>query len=182
MRHLAQLILVLFLVPCVHAQQAAVTFEGEAFAKTYVARSPSGDRLIEFVRESESFEQWTRLIAYRYQKLPGIGNDPQKLAVQMAKTIKAANPLAQSRVITNEASQEALIDFVTWPPDGKFMEFNVFRYVRSPDGKAIVSLQLAYRFTDATAEGKEKLRRIRESWIAQAVAFDMKGVHAALAR
>ena len=79
-------------------------------------------------------------------------------------------------------SDQVLIDFLTWPPDGRFMEFNVFRLARSADGKAVVSLQLAYRFRDATANGAENLKRVRDAWIRQATAFDMRNAHAALGK
>jgi hypothetical protein len=182
MRCIAQVILLLLFTIHGAIAQEVITLDGEPFTKKFVGSPPNGDKLLEFVRKSESFEKWTKLIGYRYQQLPKIGNDPRKSAAAMAQIVKAANPQAQSRVIVNEKTNEALIDFLTWPPDGKYMEFNVFRYAKSVDGNAVVSLQLAYRFTDRSAEGGEKFKKIRDAWINQAVAFDMKHVHAALAQ
>jgi len=183
MRRFAQvLFLLLAFCQSVFAQEAVTTFDGESFTKIFVGKPPNGDKLLEFVRESETFEKWTKLIGYRYQQLPMLGNDPEKAAEAMAQIIKSTNPQAQSRVIANKKTNEALIDFLTWPPDLEYMEFNVFRYTKSTDGKALVSLQLAYRFTDASPEGIEKFKKIRSSWINQAAEFDMKNVHSALAQ
>lgn len=166
--------------PYANAQDAVIALDGEPFPKRFVANPPRGDKLLEFVRDSESFEKWTKLIGFRYQQLPGAGNDPAQTAAGMAKHIKSNYPKAPSQVLVNERKTEAILDFLIWPPDRTFMEFNVFRYVKSTDGRAVVSLQLAYRFTDASPEGAQRFKELRQSWIKQAAAFDMKLVHAAL--
>ena len=61
------------------------------------------------------------------------------------------------------------------------MEFNVLRFVRSTDGKAVVTLQFAHRFTDSrTKEGADRFRQLRRAWIRQAVNYDMGIVQAAM--
>ncbi|HEX4986122.1 MAG TPA: hypothetical protein VFV71_08655 [Burkholderiales bacterium] len=164
------------------AKDPVVTIDGEAFSKTFTAGSPSGDRLIELVREGESFGNWTKLVGFRYQQLPRIDNDPIKFAGVMAQLVKSSNPQAQSRVIVNKDETEAIVDFITWQPNAGYAEFNVFRCVRSKGGNAVVSLQFAHRLTDASAEGIEKFKRLRESWVSQAAAFDMNVVHSAFAQ
>src|SRR5262245_47559907 len=176
------LLLLLFGIQFALAQGFVVSVDGEPFTKKFVGKPPGGDKLLEFVRESESFDKWTKLVGFRYQQLPALGNDPVKIAFALAQQVKASNPKAQSSVITNKDRTEAIVDFVTWPPDGKFMEFNVFRYVRSQDGKAVVSLQLAHRFSDTSPEGTERFRNLRQSWLKQAAAFEMREVHRALAQ
>ena len=155
-RLLALAAVLLSLLQFAGAQEIAVSIDGEPFSKKFIGRPPIGDKLVEFVRESESFDKWTKLVGFRYQQLSRIENDPTKA--------------------------EAMIDFLTWPPDRAYMEFNVFRYAKSTDGKAVVSLQLAYRFTDVSAEGLERFTQLRASWINQAAAFDMNIVHATLAQ
>lgn len=184
MRQVARLVLLLLLFAgqCAVAREPAPILDGEPFTKTFVGTPPNGDKLLEFVREHESFEEWTKLIGYRYQQLPGIENDPRKMAAGIARAVKAANPQAQSRIAVNERTGEALVDFLTWPPDGRFMEFNIFRFSRSADGKAVISLQLAYRFRDKTANGAENLNRVRDAWIRQAAAFDMRNASIALGK
>lgn len=181
MRLLARLLLLLsFGIQCALAQ--VVSVDGERFTKKFVGKPPGGDKLLEFVRESESFEQWTKLVGFRYQQVPGLGNDPVQMAFALAQKVKASNPKAQSGVITNKDKTEAIVDFVTWPPDAKFMEFNVFRYVRSQDGKALVSLQLAHRFSDTSPDATERFRKLRQSWLKQVADFDMREVHRALSQ
>ena len=137
----------------------------------------------EFVREEDiAFDKWTKLVSCRHWLLPGVGNDPKKAAVEMSQTVKASNPKALARLEVNEQTSEAILDYLTWPLDIKFLEFNVFRYAKSADGQSVISLQLGYRFTDMSAQGIELFRKTRAVWIDHALAFDMKGVHLASPR
>ncbi len=164
----------------VQAQGAPVVLEGEHYTKKFIGSPPNGDKLIELIREHEAFERWTRLVAFRYQKLPALGNDPKSVAQALANSIKSVNPQAPSKMLFNDKTNEAIVDFLIWPTDGKFMEFNLFRYVKSADGKAVISLQLAYRFTDRSPEGIERFKKLRNTWINYAALFDMKLAYEAL--
>jgi hypothetical protein len=182
MRRLFWAILVTLVgLPAALAQSGTITFDGEEYLKKFVGMPPGRDKLVEYVRKSESFEKWTRLIGFRYQQLAVIDNDPVKVAQAMARTIKAANPQAQSKIIVSEDKAEAIIDFLTWPPDRSFMEFDIFRYARSRDGKAVVSIQFAHRFTDQSPAGMEKFRKLRQSWIQKAATYDMAIAHREMA-
>lgn len=174
------LLLLLALTQGVFANEDVVSIDGEAFTNKFVGNPPNDDKLVEFIRKEETFKNWTKLVGYRYQHMPQIENDPRKAALGLEHIVKRTNPKARARVITNKQRSEAIIDFLTWPKDGKYMEFNVFRYVKSTDGKAVVSLQLAYRFTDASPAGIEKFKKVRTDWLKQAVAFDMKRIHTSL--
>jgi len=192
MRRFAQ-VLLLLLVFCrvAVAEEVSPTVDGEAFAKRFVGNPPNGDKLLEFVRDSESFDNWTKLVGYRYQQLPGLGNDPIKYASAMGQMVKKVNPQANFQILKNEQANEAIIDFLIWPKDQKYMELNVFRFWKSKDGKAIISLQLAYRFetpkpaltqesvNEFERKGKE-IRERRNSWIKQAAESDTKLIDAAL--
>lgn len=159
------------------AQTAPATLDGEPFTKQFVGAPGGGDRFVEFVREAESFERWTKLIGFRYQQLPGLDNDPIKFANAMAQLVKRANPNAHSSVLSNPQTGEAILDFLTWPRDLAFMEFNVFRFTRSQDGKAVVSVQFAHRLTGTSDQAVQQLRQLRQSWVQQAAAFDMGLAH-----
>lgn len=194
MRRFAQVLLLLLVFCRVAAAEEilpTVTVDGEAFTKKFVGKPPNGDRLLEFVRDNESFDNWTKLVGYRYQQLPGLGNDPIKFASAMGQMVKQVNPQANYQVLKNEKTNEAIIDFLTWPRDQKYLELNVFRFWKSKDGKAVVSVQLAYRFeppkppqtqegvSEVERKGKE-LRERRHSWIKQATESDTKLIEAAL--
>lgn len=165
--------------------------DGEALAKRSVAKPANGDKLLEFIREEESFENWTKLVAYRYQRLPGLSNDPIKYAFAMEQMIKQVNPAAPVKVSRNEKSSEAILDFLTWPKDQSYMELNVFRFGKSKDGTAVVSIQLASKFVpakliwsqDSVNEYERQVKVIRErrqSWIKQATEVDLQLIEAEL--
>ena len=165
----------------VFAWEAPIGPDGEPFTKKLVTITSNGDRLIEFVRENETFEQWTKLVGYRSQQMPAIGNDPKKAAAAMALLVEAANPKAHVRVITDEKSDEVVVDFLTWSANRDFLEFNVFRYAKSTDAQAIVSVQLAYRFKDRSTEEVEKFKSVREAWLKHALTLDMRSVEVTVA-
>lgn len=179
MRRLGTLLfLAFFLVQEAIAQNPSIALDGELFTKKFVGNPPNGDKLLEFIREPESFEKWTKLVGVRYQRLASIGNDPKKVAEGMAAVVKASNPNSNSRIIVNESKSEALIDFLTWPASGEYLEFNVFRYAKSKDGGGVVSLQFANRFkSDNSPEAINQFKALRQSWINQAATFDMGIVH-----
>ncbi|MFA6061673.1 MAG: hypothetical protein WC736_03600 [Gallionella sp.] len=191
MRHFAQVLLLLAFCQVAVAEDVFPTVDGETFTIKLVEKPPNGDKLLEFVRNSESFNNWTKLVGYRYQQLPGLGNDPIKYASAMGQMVKQANPQANFQVLKNEHANEAIIDFLTWPKDQKYMELNVFRFWKSNDGKAVVSLQLAYRFetpkpaltqesvNEFERKGKE-LRERRHSWIKHATESNAKLIEGAL--
>lgn len=162
-----------------HAQSVDIQFDGESFVQKFSIQSPQGDKLIEFIRNTESLENWSKLVGFRYQQLPGAENDPSKVAIGMAAILKARGMM--SSVAKNEKTSEAMIDFIT---RGKsdFLEFNVFRYSRSKGGNAVISLQLAYRFTDSSEQNVQNIIRLRNSWTKQAAEFDMKAIEDALDR
>lgn len=155
------------------AQETAV-LDGELFTKKFVGKPPNGDKLVEVIRENETFENWTKLIGYRYQQLPGLENDPKKVAVAMVKIARAVNPEARYGVLVSDKDGEAILHFLTWPPGQRFFELNVFRYARSADAKAVVSVQLAYRFTELSEESIKTVNGILTSWINQITRFEIE--------
>ncbi|NNG24659.1 hypothetical protein [Telluria aromaticivorans] len=186
-------LLLLLAAFCPHARSEGFIprVDGEAFAKKSVAKPVSGDRLFEFIKEDESFDSWTKLIAYRYQRLSGLSNDPIKYAYAMQHAITQQNPAAAVKVSENQQTHEAVLDFVTWPKDQSYVELNVFRFVKSKDGNAVVSIQLANKFVPPkptfTQDGVEKyqqqlmvIRDRRKSWIKQATDADLQVIEAEL--
>lgn len=184
MKRLIALACLAFMLPAPAYAEHGFKLDGEAFTKRFVGHPPHGDKLIEYIRPKERFGTWTKLIGLRAQHLPRLRNDPIATAQAMAAFVKRANPKAQLRLITKHDKSGAILDFLTWPPGGRYLEFDVFRYARSRDGKTVVSLQLARRFTDLGPQGQQRFRRqfpqIRVSWIRQAAFFDMNAVRASL--
>jgi hypothetical protein len=156
-----------------------IILDGEEFTKEYVVSAPTGDKLVEFVRENEDFEgKWTKLVGVRLQNLPGLKDNPLAVAKATEHIVKMANPDAKTQIMVNKTANEAVIHFMTWDSEDDFMEFNVFRYVKNKTGKGILSLQFAHRFTVAQYKNNpNKLRKLKESWINQIVNFDMNFVN-----
>ena len=165
------------LIQQANAKESAVELDGESFISKFASNPANGDKLLEFIRENETLENWTKLVGYRYQQLPGVGNDPVKLAQSMAMLLKARGHMSQ--VTENRRLSEAMIDFITGPKNG-ILEFNIFRYAKSADNTGIISLQFAHRFTDTSSASVERILKLRDTWIKQAVAFDMKTIQDAL--
>jgi hypothetical protein len=160
-----------------YAKESVVELDGESFISKFSSNPANGDKLLEFIRENETLENWTKLVGYRYQQLPGVGNDPVKLAQSMAMILKARGHMSQ--VTENKRLSEAMIDFITGPKNG-ILEFNIFRYAKSANNSGIISLQFAHRFTDTSSASVERILKLRDTWIRQAVVFDMKTIQDAL--
>lgn len=174
MQIILRLCFLLLVLPATsYAEPDSVHFEGEKYLKQYDHTTPVGDRVIEFIRQEENTATWSKMVAFRYQQLPKLNNDPQKMAEVMAVILKRTNPEAPFNVIANQKKDEALIDFITWDSSDDYLEFNVFRYARSENGKGVISLQVAYRFTDKSKKQMERLRSIRARWIPQALEYDI---------
>ncbi len=169
-----------FVFQAAYAEDPAVVFDGQAFQQRFEATQPNGDRLVEFVREGETLENWTRLIGFRSQQLPRVDNDAKKAALGMAQVIKAVSPGAPVQLIVNDQN-EAILDFLLLSKDAKFMEFNIFKYARGNDGNAVVSFQFAYRFAPSSMTPPE-FAKARNAWINLAASYDMNQVQAKFAK
>jgi hypothetical protein len=101
----------------------------------------------EFIPAGEKLESWTKFAALlEYPKL----SDPKAVVANLVRALKQQNPDAPSSVIENPKTGEVIVDFVTWPPDNKFAEFNVFKYSKKPGG-GLVAQQYALReYKDVT--------------------------------
>lgn len=165
-----------FVIAYAHAEDFSVTFDSQVFQKRFEATQPNGDKVIEFVRDGETMQNWTKLIGYRYQQLPRLENDAKKAALAMMQVVKTSNPSAQVQTMAKD--NEAIIDFVTWSPEAKSMEFNIFKYAKSRDGNAVVSFQWAYRFSPSSISPYE-FGRFRGEWLEMVTSFDLGLVQAA---
>jgi len=124
----------------------SVTFDGRK-----LVLAAQGDTRVErrreFVPEGEKLERWTRLASIREYPTHA---DPKALAIALQAALKRNQPSAPSSFIENKATGEVIVDFIAWPPDRAFTEFNLFRYGKR-DGGGVVAQQYAIRvYGDAT--------------------------------
>ena len=160
------------------SQQQAIVFDLERYVRVHRERQSSGDQIVQFVPEGETLADWTRSIAiYRYTAL---GDDPARAALELRESVRAANPDAQSRIQVHTVTDDAVLDFLTWPPDGRYLEFNVMRYAKVARGKGLVALRFVYRSADARKELSEQFKESRLSWVRQVADFDLIAIYAVL--
>jgi hypothetical protein len=176
---IAGLLLLSGMLQPAYGQENTVIFDGERYARVHRESQSDGDRMVQFVREPETLENWTRSIAfYRYTTL---GNDPAGAAAELRNSAKAANPDAQARMIVHSVTGDAVVDFLTRPRDGRYLEFNVMRYAQDAGGKGLVAMRFAYRFREARKELSGQFNESRLSWSNQVAEFEMAKILAVLA-
>jgi hypothetical protein len=118
----------------------SVTFDGQTLI--FAAQSENqGETVREYIPAGQRLESWTRLASIR--EYPNL-NDPKAVVANLIQALKQQNPQARSAVAENRESGEIVVDFVTWPPDESFVEFNVFKYSRT-EGGGLIAHQYALR-------------------------------------
>jgi hypothetical protein len=140
----------------VPAKKESVAFDGTTLLLASTNENP-GERVREFIPEGQKLDSWTKLASIReYPKL----DDPRAVAENVLRALKQQNPAAQGAIIQNPKTGEVIVDFVTWPADNAFVEFNVFKYSQKPGG-GLVAQQFAlreYKDTSAFLKGLKPMR------------------------
>lgn len=143
------------------AEGQSIEFDGDTYVEQFESATPDF-RLMEFVRADETVDNWTKLLAVRnFMKL----EDPGQSAAAVGKTLQQVQPGAKYRLLEKEDGSEAIIDFITWPADGSYLEFNIHRYLKKPGYPGLISYQFAYKFTDTSPESQEKFQKLRAKWV-----------------
>ena len=139
----------------------SIEFDGDTYVEQFEIATPE-IRLMEFVRPNETVENWTKLLAVRnFTQL----DDPGQSAAAVGKTLQQMQPEAKYRLLEKEDGSEAIIDFITWPADASYLEFNIHRYLKKPGLPGLVSYQFAYKFTDTSPESQRKFQELRAKWV-----------------
>jgi hypothetical protein len=135
----------------------SVQFDGNVLVLAWEGGNP-GERIKEYIPNGQTLETWTKLASIRrYDHL----DDPQALAGGLLKQLKKNYPLSPSSIIENPKTGEVIVDFIVWPEDGAFVEFNVFKYGKDEQGK-VVAQQYALRAYENQEEFLKRLRPERE--------------------
>jgi hypothetical protein len=158
MTHLAAVVLLELAV--VSASPAVVEFDGETYVRAFSSNQPT-IRLVEFIRDGETVENWTKLFAIR--KFP-TGTDPRSAVGQFQQVVKQHNPQAGVQVLVKEDGSEAMIDFLAWPKDADHMELNIHRYIKHPAYPGLISYQFAYRFRTTPDTTAKDIRELKDRW------------------
>jgi hypothetical protein len=135
----------------------SVRFDDEEFVLAWQG-SNDGESTKEYLPVGEDLESWKKLAAIReYPEL----DDPSAAVAAFAKILKEKYPQSPSSIIENPKTGDVIIDFVVWPADGSFVEFNIFKYSKQAGG-GLRAEQYALREYDETEEFLRGLRPVRE--------------------
>jgi len=122
------------------ASQETIQVDGEPLILAFEGET-DGDTIKEFIPADQTLENWTQLAAVRhYADL----DDPKALAGAVVRKLRERNPPANFELLENESTDDIVLDFIVWPEDGAFVEFNVFLY-RPAQGGGLVMYQYALR-------------------------------------
>ena len=142
-----------------------ITFDDEAYTNKFTNKSPTIN-LAEYVREDETFKNWTKLIAVRnYTNL----TNPKAAAVNLARIVKKQNPKANYQILQSKESSEVQIDFLTWPSTLEYLEFNIHRYMKVEGYDGLISYQFAYRFKMSEPESVALFKKNKNHWVSKMV-------------
>jgi len=129
--------------------KATVEFNGETLTLAWEDKDVFGDTIKEFIPADQTLDNWTRLAAaFEYPKI----DDPREFAEGMVEQLTKDNPKTEYELLVNSESGEVILDFVAYPEDGSYAEFDVFQY-RKKDGGGLVAYQYALR---AYGDAKEQ--------------------------
>ncbi len=130
--------------------QSGIAFRGERYVRDFEDLGSETDKFAELTRPGETVETWTRLLTVHW--FPKDGGTPQEAAQRLARIAEQRDRGANARLSGNAARSEALVHFVARAPGTKVVEVNVFKYGRAADGRGLVALQFAFRFTAGETE------------------------------
>jgi hypothetical protein len=123
------------------------------------------EKLKEYIPKGETLEKWQTLSSVRiFKKM----DDPKQAVIELGKRVKEQNPLSQQAIMHNAKSNEACIDFITWPEDTSFVEFNIFKYAKNKEG-GLIAYQFAMRRYDKDEQKAFiiKLRDLRKRLVTE---------------
>jgi hypothetical protein len=164
MRLLSLLAVLLASVSLARADTPAVVFGDDRFTLAFEDQATlpdgeAGDGIAEFTLAGETVDDWSKLFAFH--AYPEMGDDPLAAVETVGKVVKETNKDANYAIVTNDKTGEAIIDFLTWAPESDVMEFNVFKYARSADGRGLIAMQYAQhiKLGEIDVEGMRALRQ-----------------------
>lgn len=138
-------------------QTEQITFDGQKLKLAFDANS-EGDTIKEYIPDGQTLKKWTKLASIReYPKL----NDAHELAAAVVREVEEKNPKADAHLKQNEDTGETVIDFVVWPEDKSFVEFNVFKFHKNEEG-GVASEQYAVREYKEPEKFVQELAPLRE--------------------
>lgn len=137
------------------AEAPTIAFDGKTYALAFVDETLT-QNINEYILPGETLETWTKMVALHiYHDKADM--TPEQFVMAFADIIKKMNPDATPNLSRNEKKGEAMIEFLTWPPDRAYAELNIFKF-KKHNGK-LVGFQYASRNYGAITDAfKEELK------------------------
>jgi hypothetical protein len=110
------------------AKLPTLTFDGQTLNLAWEGGVPDAP-IREYLPAGETLDTWHHLASIReYADL----DNPAALAGKKLDFARQSYPNSPTNISTDSQTGEATIDFVAWPADQSFIEFNVFKYAKRP--------------------------------------------------
>lgn len=159
----------------IRANEVVPVIDGEIFDQIMIVKGQDSNssQVIKYIRSSESFEGWSKQVAYNRVNDKEIAT-PKAYAEVLVKALQNVNIGAKYQATASENNSVILLDFVVQHRTQGFMELNLYRIEEG--SKGIYSLQMISRMplvSNPTAENMAPIINMRKAWMAQAANFDM---------
>jgi hypothetical protein len=138
-------------------KKESILFDGHTLELAFEGDNP-GSQIKEFLLPGENLERWTKLAAIH--EFPEL-KDRQQYASSMIRTLKEQYPDCPSAVFSDPKSGDIIVDFVVWPKDASYVEFNIFRVEKNPAG-GLIAKQYALREYKDTEKFLSELKPLRQ--------------------
>lgn len=137
-------------------KKETVSFNGHTLVLAFEGENPS-ETVKEFLPTGQRLDSWKQLASIR--KYPKLDN-PKLVAENLVRVLKQQNPEAPHQLTQDPKTGAVVVDFVTWPRNQAFVEFNVFKYMKT-DGGGLVAHQYALRNYDEQEKFLRQLKPLR---------------------
>lgn len=132
-------------------------FDGQTLVLAWEGGEP-GSPIREYIPAGETLDHWTHLASIR--EFASI-DDPRALAAKTLEGVRQTYLDTPSTIMEDPTSDDTIIDFVAWPDDKSFAEYNVFKYSKRPGG-GVIAQQYAVRAYGNVDEFAKNLIALRE--------------------
>lgn len=143
MRHLFILIWISAVLCAAHADEKRyVEFDGTRY---YLGDEQANEResLKEYVPTGQLVTDWNELVSVRTIK--GL-TDAKAYAANLQRIVLSSSPLAQC--VVAQKKKVIIVDFLTWPQDMSYGEFNLMKVVSSKAGLTVFQYARKWRGDD----------------------------------
>jgi len=124
----------------------SITIDGQTLDLAWQGGS-TDEPIYEYIPAGESLEHWTHLASIReYHSI----DNAKALAEGTIQAVKQNYPGAPTQMVENPTSGDVMIDFLVGPPDGSFVEYNVFQYKKRPEGGTVAQQYALRAYGDTT--------------------------------